>query len=59
GFRHTLSTILHEKGYERAEIEMQLAHIDKNNIRGIYNHAQYLNRMGEMMDWYSSYIFQC
>ncbi len=30
---------LHEKGYERAEIEMQLAHIDKNNIRGIYNHA--------------------
>ena len=59
GFSLTLSTILHEKGYERAEIEMQLAHIDKNNIRGIYNHAQYLNRMGEMMDWYSSYIFQC
>lgn len=57
GFRHTLSTILHEQGFESSWIEMQLAHVDKNNIRGTYNHAQYLNRRREMMDWYSSYIF--
>ena len=44
GFRHTLSTILHELGYESSWIEMQLAHVDKNNIRGTYNHAHYLER---------------
>lgn len=42
GFRHTMSTILHEHGFESAWIEMQLAHVDKNSIRGTYNHAQYL-----------------
>ncbi|MCV5689727.1 tyrosine-type recombinase/integrase, partial [Escherichia coli] len=30
GFRHTLSTILHEMGFESAWIEIQLAHVDKN-----------------------------
>lgn len=29
GFRHSLSTILHEQGYESAWIEIQLAHVDK------------------------------
>ena len=42
GFRHTMSTILHEHGFESSWIEMQLAHVDKNSIRGTYNHAQYL-----------------
>ncbi|HFO9832842.1 TPA: tyrosine-type recombinase/integrase, partial [Escherichia coli] len=42
GFRHTLSTILHENGFNTAWIEMQLAHVDKNTIRGVYNHAQYI-----------------
>lgn len=37
GFRHTMSTILHEYGFESTWIEMQLAHCDKNKIRGIYN----------------------
>ena len=39
GFRHTMSTILHEQGYNTAWIELQLAHVDKNTIRGTYNHA--------------------
>ncbi|MDH0353812.1 integrase arm-type DNA-binding domain-containing protein, partial [Morganella sp. GD04133] len=34
GFRHAMSTILHEKGFNSAWIETQLAHIDKNAIRG-------------------------
>ncbi len=42
GFRHAMSTILHEQGYNTAWIELQLAHVDKNTIRGTYNHAQYL-----------------
>ncbi|GKV92862.1 hypothetical protein PEC301645_03090 [Pectobacterium carotovorum subsp. carotovorum] len=42
GFRHTLSTILHEKGFDSAWIEIQLAHVDKNSIRETYNHAIYI-----------------
>lgn len=56
GFRHSLSTILHEKGYDSDWIEIQLAHIDENNIRGTYNHTQYIDKCRDMMQWYSSYI---
>lgn len=56
GFRHTMSTILHEQGFNSAWIETQLAHVDKNSIRGTYNHAQYLDGRREMMQWYADYI---
>ncbi|HGV9228876.1 integrase arm-type DNA-binding domain-containing protein [Citrobacter amalonaticus] len=56
GFRHTMSTILHEQGFNSAWIETQLAHVDKNAIRGTYNHAQYLEGRREMMQWYAGYI---
>ncbi|EMG9895048.1 tyrosine-type recombinase/integrase [Enterobacter hormaechei] len=56
GFRHTMSTILHEQGFNSAWIETQLAHVDKNAIRGTYNHAQYLEGRREMMQWYADYI---
>ncbi|HDL8278586.1 TPA: tyrosine-type recombinase/integrase, partial [Yersinia enterocolitica] len=49
GFRHTMSTILHEQGYDSAWIELQLAHVDKNSIRGTYNHAQYLEKRRDML----------
>lgn len=56
GFRHMMSTILHEKGFDSAWIELQLAHVDKNSIRGIYNHALYLEGRTDMMNYYSSTI---
>ena len=56
GFRHTMSTILHEVGFQSAWIETQLAHVDKNNIRGTYNHAIYLAERKQMMQWYSDYF---
>ncbi|GME35538.1 MULTISPECIES: integrase arm-type DNA-binding domain-containing protein [unclassified Pantoea] len=56
GFRHTMSTILHEQGYNSAWIETQLAHADKNSIRGTYNHAQYLDGRREMLQWYADYM---
>jgi len=56
GFRHTMSTILHEQGYNTAWIETQLAHVDKNSIRGTYNHAQYLDGRREMLQWYADYL---
>jgi integrase len=56
GFRHTMSTILHEQGFNSAWIETQLAHVDKNAIRGTYNHAHYLEGRREMMQWYGDYM---
>ncbi|MEP9923864.1 integrase arm-type DNA-binding domain-containing protein [Klebsiella sp. GN_Kp190] len=56
GFRHTMSTILHEEGFNTAWIETQLAHVDKNAIRGTYNHAQYMEGRREMMQWYGDYL---
>ncbi|HHA2320342.1 TPA: tyrosine-type recombinase/integrase [Enterobacter ludwigii] len=58
GFRHTMSTILHEEGFNTAWIETQLAHVDKNSIRGTYNHAKYLEGRRDMMQWYADYISQ-
>lgn len=51
-----MSTILHEEGFNTAWIETQLAHMDKNAIREMYNHALYLEGRREMMQWYADYI---
>ncbi|WP_338670444.1 integrase arm-type DNA-binding domain-containing protein [Pantoea dispersa] len=56
GFRHTMSTILHERGYNTAWIETQLAHADINTIRGVYNHAQYLEGRRAMLQWYADFL---
>lgn len=56
GFRHTFSTIRHD--YDTTWIELQLAHVDKNSIRGTYNHAQYIIGRKRMMQWYSDFIFK-
>lgn len=56
GFRHTLSTVLHEKGYDSVWIETQLAHVDKNTIRGTYNHAQYIENRKCMLQSYANFI---
>ncbi|MEZ2682509.1 tyrosine-type recombinase/integrase [Providencia rettgeri] len=58
GFRHMMSTILHEKGFDSAWIELQLAHVDKNSIRGIYNHALYLESRIKMMKFYSLQLLE-
>lgn len=56
GFRHTMSTILHEKGFQSSWVEMQLAHTDRNTIRGTYNHAIYIDERREMLRFYSLMI---
>ncbi|HBY1596840.1 TPA: DUF4102 domain-containing protein, partial [Klebsiella pneumoniae] len=56
GFRHMMSTILHEHGFESSWIELQLAHVDKNSIRGTYNHAQYIEKRKNMLQLYANYI---
>ncbi len=56
GFRHQFSTILNEHLWPKDAIERQLAHADPNNIRGIYNHAQYLEKRREMMQWWADWL---
>lgn len=56
GFRHTMSTVLHEQGFNSAWIEVQLAHSDRNTIRGTYNHAQYIDGRREMLQWYADFL---
>ena len=30
--------------------------MDKNTIRGTYNHSQYLEQRREMLQWYGDYV---
>jgi integrase len=58
GFRPMISTILHENGFNSEWIAIQLAHVDKNAIRGIYNHAVYFEKRKKMVTFYSDYILR-
>ena len=56
GFRHTASTILNENNFRPDVIERQLAHVERNKVRGVYNHAEYLPERRQMMQWWGDYI---
>lgn len=58
GFRHTATTILNNYGFNRDHIERQMAHIEENKIRGVYNHAEYLEDRKTMMQWYADHIYK-
>ncbi len=58
GFRGLASTILHEKGYEHAHIELQLAHAQRNAVSAAYNHALYLEPRATMMQEWADYLEQ-
>ena len=57
GFRGLASTILNEVKpvFDEELIEVQLAHVDKNMVRGAYNHAKYLDQRIVMMQWLADY----
>ncbi len=44
------------KGFNLAWVETQLAHIDKNANRGMYNYVQYVDGHKEMMQRYADYM---
>ncbi len=56
GLRSIASTTLNEQGFDPDVIEAALAHIDKNEVRRAYNHAEYLERRRVMMAWWSEHI---
>jgi integrase len=49
GFRAVASTMLNEAGFRGDVIERQLAHSERNAIRGAYNRAEYLPERRAMM----------
>jgi len=52
GIRATISTALNELGYRKEWIEVQLSHVDPNQVRAAYNHAAYVEQRRRMMqDW--------
>lgn len=52
GFRSVASTMLNEAGFRGDVIERQLAHGERNEIRGAYNRAEYLpERRAMMQQW--------
>lgn len=49
GFRSTESSLLNERGFNPDAVERQLAHKDRNPVRGAYNRAAYWNYRVDMM----------
>ena len=58
GFRSMASTLLNEQGYRPDVIEAQLAHGEKNAIRGAYNRAEYMPERRRMMAEWADYLDQ-
>jgi len=57
GFRATASSILNEEGFNPDAIERQLAHQERNKVRGAYtHHAEYLKDRRTMMQWWADYL---
>lgn len=56
GFRAVASTILNEAGFRADVIERQLAHCERNEIRGAYNRAEYLPERRTMMQQWADMV---
>ncbi len=56
GFRAVASTALNEMGFRPDVIERQLAHCERNEIRGAYNRAEYIKERQAMMQSWSEYL---
>ena len=50
------STILNEQGWNRDAIERQLAHTERNKVRGAYNYAEYLPERRKMMQAWADHL---
>lgn len=56
GFRSMASTCLNEQGWHPDLIELQLAHAERDEVRGAYNRAQRLAERRKMMQSWSDYL---
>lgn len=55
-FRATAATHLRELGWADELVELQLAHVDKNQTRGAYNHSVHLQRRIQMMQAWADWL---
>lgn len=58
GFRGIASTVLHEHGFDHVHIELQLAHMERDQVSASYNHATYLPQRRKLMQWWADYLDQ-
>ena len=56
GFRSMASTCLNERGWNPDLIELQLAHAERDEVRGAYNRAQRLVDRRKMMQAWADYL---
>lgn len=56
GFRSVASTALNEMGFRSDVIERQLAHCERNEVRGAYNRAEYIKERKAMMQSWADYL---
>ncbi len=58
GFRGVASTILHELGHRHDIIELQLAHLEHDDVSAAYNFATYLPQRRKMMQQWADHLDQ-
>jgi integrase len=57
GFRAMASSVLNDsERFAPDVIERQLAHAEKNAVRGAYNRAEYMSQRREMMQWWADWL---
>lgn len=56
GFRSTASTILNERGHDPDVIEAALAHQDSNEVRRIYNRAEYQKERAKLLQTWADLL---
>lgn len=56
GFRGVASTLLNEAGFKADWIERQLAHDERDEVRGAYNSAEYLTGRRGMLRWWAGWL---
>jgi integrase len=56
GFRTLASTLLNEAGFKPDVVERQLAHCERNHVRGAYNRAEYLPERKRMMQHWADHL---
>ena len=56
GFRTLFSTCANEAGWNSDVIEKQLAHEERDEVRGAYNRAQWLSERTKLMQWWSDQL---
>ncbi len=56
GFRATASSLLNAQGWPSDVIERQLAHVERNKVRGAYNRHDYLPERRKMMQSWADFL---